>query len=26
MIRSGGLDVVLEGIKADTIRFSNEFK
>jgi len=25
MIRSGGLDVVLEGIKADTIRFSNEF-
>jgi glutathione S-transferase/RNA polymerase-associated protein len=26
MIRSGGLDVVLDGIKADTIRFSNEFK
>jgi glutathione S-transferase len=26
MIRSGGLDVVLEGIKSDTIRFSNEFK
>jgi glutathione S-transferase/RNA polymerase-associated protein len=26
MIRSGGLDVVLEGIKADTIRFSNEFR
>ncbi|MEQ1755654.1 MAG: glutathione S-transferase family protein [Micropepsaceae bacterium] len=26
MIRSGGLDVVLEGLKADTIRFSNEFK
>ncbi|MCE9521252.1 MAG: glutathione S-transferase family protein [Alphaproteobacteria bacterium] len=25
MIRSGGLDVVLDGIKADTIRFSNEF-
>ena len=25
MIRSGGLDVVLEGIKADNIRFSNEF-
>jgi len=24
MIRSGGLDVVLEGIKTDTIRFSNE--
>lgn len=24
MIRSGGLDVVLEGIKSDTIRFSNE--
>ncbi|HUO93172.1 MAG TPA: glutathione S-transferase family protein [Rhizomicrobium sp.] len=24
MIRSGGLDVVLEGIKADNIRFSNE--
>lgn len=26
MIRSGGLDVVLEGIKSDTIRFSHEFK
>lgn len=26
MIRSGGLDVVLEGIKTDTIRFSNEFR
>ena len=26
MIRSGGLDVVLDGIRADTIRFSNEFK
>lgn len=26
MIRSGGLDVVLEGIKADTIRFSHEFR
>lgn len=26
MIRSGGLDVVLEGIQADTIRFSHEFK
>jgi glutathione S-transferase/RNA polymerase-associated protein len=25
MIRSGGLDVVLEGLKAETIRFSNEF-
>jgi glutathione S-transferase len=25
MIRSGGLDVVLEGIKTETIRFSNEF-
>ena len=25
MIRSGGLDVVLDGIKADNIRFSNEF-
>ena len=25
MIRSGGLDVVLEGIKSDTIRFSHEF-
>ena len=25
MIRSGGLDVVLNGIKTDTIRFSNEF-
>jgi glutathione S-transferase len=25
MIRSGGLDVVLEGLKSDTIRFSNEF-
>ena len=25
MIRSGGLDVVLEGIKSETIRFSNEF-
>lgn len=24
MIRSGGLDVVLEGIKSETIRFSNE--
>jgi glutathione S-transferase/RNA polymerase-associated protein len=24
MIRSGGIDVVLEGIKSDTIRFSNE--
>ena len=24
MIRSGGLDVVIEGIKTDTIRFSNE--
>jgi len=24
MIRSGGLDVVLEGMKSDTIRFSNE--
>lgn len=26
MIRSGGLDVVLEGIEADTIRFSHEFR
>ena len=26
MIRSGGLDVVLEGIESDTIRFSNEFR
>lgn len=26
MIRSGGIDVVLDGIKADTIRFSNEFR
>lgn len=26
MIRSGGLDVVLDGLKADNIRFSNEFK
>jgi len=26
MIRSDGLDVVLEGIKSDTIRFSNEFR
>lgn len=26
MIRSGGLDVVIEGIKADTIRFLHEFK
>jgi glutathione S-transferase/RNA polymerase-associated protein len=26
MIRSGGLDVVLEGIESGTIRFSNEFK
>jgi glutathione S-transferase/RNA polymerase-associated protein len=26
MIRSGGLDVVLEGIQADTIRFSHEFR
>lgn len=26
MVRSGGLDVVLDGIKADTIRFSNEFR
>jgi glutathione S-transferase len=25
MIRSGGLDVVLDGIKTETIRFSNEF-
>lgn len=25
MIRSGGLDVVLEGIRSGTIRFSNEF-
>ena len=25
MIRSGGIDVVLEGMKADTIRFSHEF-
>ena len=25
MIRSGGLDVVIEGMKADTIRFSHEF-
>lgn len=25
MIRSGGIDVVLEGMKAETIRFSNEF-
>ena len=25
MIRSGGLDVVLEGLKTETIRFSNEF-
>jgi glutathione S-transferase/RNA polymerase-associated protein len=25
MIRSGGIDVVLEGIESDTIRFSNEF-
>jgi glutathione S-transferase/RNA polymerase-associated protein len=26
MIRSGGLDIVLEGIKADNIRFSNDFR
>ena len=26
MIRSGGLDVVLEGIKKDNIRFSNEMR
>jgi glutathione S-transferase/RNA polymerase-associated protein len=26
MIRSGGIDVVLDGIKGDTIRFSNEFR
>jgi len=26
MIRSGGLDVVVEGIKADNIRFLNEFE
>ena len=26
MIRSGGLDVVLDGLKADNIRFSNEFR
>lgn len=26
MIRSGGIDVVLDGMKQDTIRFSNEFK
>lgn len=25
MIRSGGLDIVLDGIKTDSIRFSNEF-
>jgi glutathione S-transferase/RNA polymerase-associated protein len=25
MIRSGGLDVVIEGLQSDTIRFSNEF-
>ena len=24
MIRSGGLDVVIEGLKTETIRFSNE--
>ena len=26
MIRSGGLDVVLEGLKAGNIRFSNELR
>ena len=26
MIRSGGLDVVLEGLKDNNIRFSNEFR
>lgn len=26
MIRSGGIDVVLDGMKQDTIRFSHEFK
>ena len=26
MIRSGGLDVVLEGLKKDNIRFSNELR
>jgi len=26
MIRSGGLDVVLEGMKKDNIRFSNEMR
>jgi glutathione S-transferase/RNA polymerase-associated protein len=26
MIRSGGIDVVLEGIKKDNIRFSNELR
>jgi len=26
MIRSGGLDVVLEGMKQDNIRFSNELR
>ena len=26
MIRSGGLDVVLEGLQTDTIRFSHEFR
>lgn len=26
MIRSGGMDVVLEGMKSDTIRFSNELE
>jgi glutathione S-transferase/RNA polymerase-associated protein len=26
MIRSGGLEIVLEGIKSNTIRFSHEFK
>ena len=26
MIRSGGLDIVLEGIKARNIRFSNELR
>jgi glutathione S-transferase/RNA polymerase-associated protein len=26
MIRSGGLDVVLEGMKKDNIRFSNELR
>jgi glutathione S-transferase/RNA polymerase-associated protein len=25
MIRSGGVDIVLEGLKTQTIRFSNEF-